>query len=537
MSRDVTMIRQLLGCSLLTAALGVGDAQAAVRRFALMVGNNEGSGNMVSLVFAEEDALKIQDVLISVGGYRSEDVRVLLGRDRNDLLKALAGFRGEVDQARSVGDETLFLFYYSGHADEDRLQLGRSWITYEELDLLIERTGADVRLAFLDACQSGAMTRSKGGTLAPSFVFDLTERLGAAGQVVITSSSGDEASQESDEIGGSYFTHFLSSALVGAADEDGDDLVTLAETYRYVYHETVYRTSATRSGTQHPTYEWDLAGKGDVVLADLSASRSTLVFPADMYGAYAIFDQNRRAFVAEVELKGDGLELALRPGTYLIQRRFPSYLEVARVDLADGSAADLSQALFEVLEYEDDLAKGEIDKKIGRARLPGLAVRLLGGQRRFKDEEIDQAYLPAIPLAGAAVRFTWRDGRWVASDLVSGALSTELIIDGLEYPVPVRISGGALGVSAGFATKPRLFQVGGGLRLAATYNRRDFIDVSMAAQDLFSVSPGWVAWGGWHPDRFELELELRGMLLPYKLSEDSVGLGYGEAYLVFGYRF
>ncbi len=519
--------------------LSFSDADAAVRRFAVAVGNNEGTSSLHALFFAEDDATKMKEVLVSSGGYQPDDVILLLGRKRNDLFRAMVGVRGEIALARERGEETLFIFYYSGHANEKRLQLGRTWVTYDELDELLERTGANVRLAFLDACQSGAMTRSKGGTHAPSFVFDITERLGASGQVVITSSTRDEASQESDEIGGSYFTHFLTSALVGASDDDGDELVTLAEVYRYVYHETVFRTSSTRSGTQHPTYEWDLAGKGDVVLADLSASRSTLSFPDGTFGTYAIFNQNQRMFVAEIELDGQGRNLALRPGSYLVQRRFPSHLEVARLDLCDGATVVVRESDFEAVEYEDDLAKGIIDKRIRQAIMPRLSLHLLAGLRRFSDETIDREYLPATPFAGARARFTWRDGRWASVDMGSGMYATTLQIDGLDYNVPVTVSSTTFGLSAGYATpRLQLDLVGGaGIRVAGAYFRRDFNHQDLAGQDVFSISPGLLAWVGWHPGRIETEVELRLQYLPYLLDERETGLAFSEASLSFGYRF
>lgn len=512
-------------------------AGAEIRRFAILAGNNEGSPGMHPLYFAEDDASKMGQVLVEVGGYNADDVRYVLGGSRNDLLSALVGVRGDISLARERGYETLFVFYYSGHADENRLHLGRSWITYDELDDLLERTEADVRLAFLDACQSGAMTRSKGGTLAPSFVFDITEKLGASGQVIITSSSGDEASQESDEIGGSYFTHFLTTALVGAADDDGDELVTLDEAYRYVYHETIYRTATTRSGAQHPTYEWDLAGKGDVVLADLSAARSTLAFTPRLQGIYAIFDQSRRMFVAEVELYGESRDLALRPGPYLIQKRYPSHLEVARVHLADGARIFVDQLEFEAVEYEEDLAKGAIEERLRKARMPRLSVRAMVGQRRFADDTVDASYLPATPVAGAALRFNWRDGRWAQADLLSGARTTSLTFEEFDYAVPVALTSSTFGLSAGYATAPRLFRLGGGLRLAGAYFRRDFIEEDQDPQDIFSVSPGWTVWGGMNYERVELELELRGQYLPYHLDDRTKGLNFHELFLTFGYRF
>ena len=61
----------------------------------------------------------------------------------------------------------------------------------------------------------------------------------------LTSSSEDEASQESDQIGSSFFTHYLVSGLRGAADASDDDLVTLEEVYRYAREETLTRTAST----------------------------------------------------------------------------------------------------------------------------------------------------------------------------------------------------------------------------------------------------------------------------------------------------
>ena len=527
----------LLGLALLAFASLPRDAGAAVRRFAVLLGNNEGAPGMHQLYFAEDDALRMQAVLTTAGGYDAGDVRVLLNERRSDLMGTMVQMREEVDAARARGAETLFLFYYSGHADASRRPRGHSNVTHQVLDGLIERTGADVRLAFLDACQSGAMTGAKGGTAAPSFVFDITERLGASGQVVITSSSSDEASQESDEIGGSYFTHFLSSALMGAADHDGDELVTLAEAYQYVYHETVYSTAGTRTGTQHPTFEWELAGKGDVVLTDLSAARSLLVFPDHMYGSYAIFDRSRRMFVAEVDLQGERQRLSLHPGSYLVQRRYPTHLEVARVKLDEGSTFDMADAIFDGVEYEEDVARGTIEKKIRQANLPRLAVRLHGGILRAANIEVEQQYMPALPTGGAGARFTWRNGRWVSGDFITGARTASLVFDELDYEIPTTFSTTLVGGWAGFATRPRRFQVGGGIGLSGVYMHRSFPDASLESQQLLSLATGLDGWVGYHPGRFQIELELRLYSVPQQLDDMPGWLRFNELHLTFGYRF
>ena len=89
------------------------------------------------------------------------------------------------------------------------------------------------------------------------------------GHAFLTSSSEDEAAQESDRIGASFFTHYLVSGLRGAADVTGEGKVSLNEAYQFAFHETLGRTSETQVGAQHPAYDIELSGTGDVVMTDL----------------------------------------------------------------------------------------------------------------------------------------------------------------------------------------------------------------------------------------------------------------------------
>src|SRR5262249_57593428 len=118
----------------------------------------------------------------------------------------------------------------------------------------------------------GGVGRVKGGTPVPPFDIRLEERVAGEGAVFLTSSSASEDSQESDEIKGSFFSHALISGLLGAADENGDGKVTLDEAYRYAYEATLRASSRSMAGIQHPTFEYDVRGMGDVVLATLDAN-------------------------------------------------------------------------------------------------------------------------------------------------------------------------------------------------------------------------------------------------------------------------
>lgn len=524
--------------ALVLLALLVAATQAGVRRFAVLVGNNEGFTNTERLYFAERDAEKIHRILTNLGQVDPGDAQLLLGRNRNEILGAMVGLRGEIALANEHGDESVVVFYYSGHADEEKLQLGRTWLRYEEIDSLLERTGADVRIALIDACKSGAMTRAKGGKRAPAFAVDLTERLSATGQVVITSSSGDENSQESDEIGGSYFTHYLASALSGAADADRNDVVTLAEAYQYVYRETVFRTAGSRAGAQHPTYEWDLAGAGDLLLTDLREARGAIVFPGQLGGRYAVFDQNRRQFVAEVDLsEGQDFKLSLIPGTYLIQQRYPTHLEVAEIHVRDGTTQSLAGDAFAAVEYERDVAKGAIERQIKAANRPDTAVHLLVGTLGSGDDEIETEYLPRVAVAGAMGRWHWRDRQFLAVDVMSGASHVALTPAELEYAIPAVVNATTFGVTAGYATRPTWGQAGIGVRLAGVHFLRSFPELGLDSQALFTVSPGYNAFAGLRFKRMELDLQLRGHLVPFAPDDRDRIFGFSEAILSLGYRF
>jgi len=74
---------------------------------------------------------------------------------------------------------------------------------------------------------------------------------------ILTASSPDEVAQKSDQLQGSFFTHSLVTALLGAGDSDGDAAIALDEAYRYAYEATLRATSQTLLGTQHPSFRYD----------------------------------------------------------------------------------------------------------------------------------------------------------------------------------------------------------------------------------------------------------------------------------------
>ena len=114
-------------------------------------------------------------------------------------------------------------------------------------------------ITILDACASGAITRLKGGRPHPAFLTDASSQV--KGYAFLTSSSENEAAQESERLQGSFFTQALLTGLRGAADVSGDGRVTLGEAYQFAFTETLAQTTSTQGGAQHPAYDIKMAAR------------------------------------------------------------------------------------------------------------------------------------------------------------------------------------------------------------------------------------------------------------------------------------
>jgi hypothetical protein len=294
-----------------------GASVDTVRRFSLVVGANDGGAERVRLRFATSDADEMAKVLRDLGGVRAGDLLELRDPTPEELDSALRSIGRLLELAKQDGVRTQFVFYYSGHSDERGLLLGDRTVDYKTLRQRVQAVGADVRIAILDSCASGAFTRVKGGTRRAPFLAGSATKV--EGHAFLTSSSADEAAQESDRVGGSFFTHFFATGLRGAADVDGDHMVTLVEAYEFAFDETLERTETSRAGAQHAAYDIQLAGSGDLVLTDLRKTSATLVLAGDIGGRVYVRAASGRLAAELYKPAGPGaLDLALEPGTYQV---------------------------------------------------------------------------------------------------------------------------------------------------------------------------------------------------------------------------
>jgi uncharacterized caspase-like protein len=524
------MTRRALCLAALLAAL---PAAAGERRFALVIGDARGGAGTRPLRYAERDARRIYGIFTRLGGVREEDARLLTAASADEVRFALGQLSASAQAAHAAGDETVLIVYYSGHAKDGDLRLGDSRMPLAELREALRAAPADVRIGLLDSCQSGAITRSKGVRPAPAF--DVVQAQQAStrphGLVLIASSSADEESQESDEIGASFFTHYLASGLLGDADASGDGKVTLAEAYAYAYARTVGETAETRAGAQHPVYLYDLGGAGDVVLTELLPARGAMVFSRADEGVYVVLDSSRRAVAEVAKPRGTERRLALAPGSYLVKKRDGDSLLLGDFSVGD-APVEIADARLTRRPLSDDPQKGA----------SGPRWSMLGsfGGQFFFDQGARNGLFPPAVLGGvemAARDDLGHDLAW-GLDLAVGGGQADVHLPGVTA-IPERFLelGGGASLWRDFGLTDSL-TFSAGARIAFIYLARTFVGhPELPPQNFFTLTPGLTASLSWQfSARFSAVARGRLNYLFYNVDQPK-NLGYLEASLGVDYAF
>jgi hypothetical protein len=355
----MTSPRLIRAITVLAMLMPLSAWAGTLQRFTLIVGANNGGADRPQLKYAVSDADRFARVMLELGGVSPENEIVLKEPGVAELLAALARLHTRLAAAQrgaATGGRTEVFIYYSGHADEKGLLLGEDRLSYQTLRDRLDDLPADVRIAVLDACASGAFTRLKGGRKRPPFLVD--ESASMRGHAILTSSAETEAAQESDRIRASYFTHYLVSGFRGAADVSGDGRVTLHEAYQFAFSETLGRTVDTRGGAQHPSYDINLSGAGDVVITDVRQTTARLVLAEGLEGRFFIRTAAQGLVVELYKPRGRAVEIGLEPGAYEVRVEREQTALLARTTLADGGSVVLDAAQFGVTTVDATRRRG-----------------------------------------------------------------------------------------------------------------------------------------------------------------------------------
>jgi hypothetical protein len=347
---------------------------AHAARYAFLVGNNEAQGNYAQLKYVQNDIISVKEILSGFCGFDKQHIMTLVNGTPEALERSIDDFARQMAGTK----DNMFLFYYSGHADENSLKMGSGDYPLVTLKQKLTNFPSDMRIAIFDACQSGSFTRIKGGRLDEPFLFKDDGK--TKGQVILCSSSISENAQESDALGNSIFTFHFVNALRGSGDLNGDGRVTLSEAYQYSYNHTLSSTAGSSGGVQHPSYQFRIQGEGDIVLADLNVSSQGILLSPGVTGDITILSVNNTVVADLTKEKNSAIMIALAPGAYRIVNGTPdNRRRQASATVKESAIVNVGKDMFAPVETGPGRTKGAL----GWERSLRIGVTLSGGYTRF----------------------------------------------------------------------------------------------------------------------------------------------------------
>jgi tetratricopeptide (TPR) repeat protein len=257
------------------AAAKTAAAVAGGTTYALLIGISKYEKPDLSLQFAERDASVFADFLKSprAGGLNVNNV-LLLTDDKATTAAVRLGFQDFLKRRATKADTVIILV--AGHGtvdgkdayiltyDSDPQDLKSTALPMAELQSLFEEQLTKVGrvLLFVDVCKAGTI-----GTIQNNTVNATVENFkNLDGELLgIMGSRRKELSREGPEFGGGHgaFSYYVLKGMEGAADENGDGVVTGEELIRYVTTQVPRATGE----KQHPQ---DISpGTVDIKLSDI----------------------------------------------------------------------------------------------------------------------------------------------------------------------------------------------------------------------------------------------------------------------------
>ncbi len=174
--------------------------------------------------------------------------------------------------------DDLVLLYFSGHGvldehgelhlavcDTEREMVSATGVAAKFVSEQMDRSNSRKAVLILDCCHAGAFARGSkgavGGSVGTKTAFEGTGQ----GRIVLTATDATQYAFEGEQVTGggqpSVFTrHLIEGLASGAADTDGDGLVSVDELYDYVQERVIHETP------KQTPMKWSYGQKGLIPL-------------------------------------------------------------------------------------------------------------------------------------------------------------------------------------------------------------------------------------------------------------------------------
>lgn len=345
-------MRRIAALSLAAALTAAASSARADDRtsatFALVIGSNASVDvDLAPLKYADDDAARYFDLFRLLGARTTvlsrldENTRRIHPQaaaearepKKSELDAALSTLEGDVRQASQRGVETTVYVVFAGHGN---VKNGRGYITLEDARI----TGADLASAFarlpatrihliVDACASYflAYGRGPGGKRRALESFAQAPELASDARVgLLLSTSSAHESHEWEAFQAGVFSHEVRSGLYGAADADGDGVVSYREIAAFV--------ARANAAVPNERFRPDVHAKpprGGGELLDLRSARSRRIEIDGRHAAHYFLEDARGVRVLDVH-NAPGQTLAVvrpPPTSALFLRRVDDDRELA----------------------------------------------------------------------------------------------------------------------------------------------------------------------------------------------------------------
>ena len=293
--------------------VGAKTVASDIVRVALVIGHNQGWKGEDPLRFATRDALRMATVLKQRGLFAQVFLKLNPSKQNIEQI-----FETIHKRTKSLYKKKKlhFLFYYSGHADQKYLHLGKKSrrkgkrFTISKLIKLLKKIKAAVKIIIVDSCYSGVfLYRFKGRGTGFKRSFPISLQV-AKGLAILTSTSSVGRAREDEALKASVFSHYLIRGLYGNADKNNDGNVTIEEAFRYARNQV--RSHLGES--QPPHYRKNL---GQEKLYPLSLpTQAQIILPIQSGDLYKIKAKASQEILEKNATHGS--KTWVTPGTYTV---------------------------------------------------------------------------------------------------------------------------------------------------------------------------------------------------------------------------
>lgn len=365
--------------------------RASAVLWVLSIGVSQYASVNSNLQFADADARAVAAALQRQGdGPLYREAKTLLYTNdqvsRESILGSMEKFLGR------AGPEDVVVIFVAGHGVQDRasgsyyflpfgatvenlLTAGVRMSDFDEMVRLVRRNVRGV-IVMLDTCHSGAL-RLPSSDIKPAdeLASELSVREGV---FLLAATKPGEDSKEQPELAHGAFTYALLEGLEGAADADGDGVLSVSDLFGYVAR----RVPQLTQGEQHPYNRVEgtdfifAAVQREVVAGPTAPVRPAIEPPQARAASNTIGVMEFRDLRAEAEHEWIGKALRVALNTELSKVRV---LRVYSPELIDRTAA---------ARKSDQLA---VAQHLGIGTLLTGSFHVVGNTLRIDAEIIDAA--------------------------------------------------------------------------------------------------------------------------------------------------